>query len=138
MDHKNNHAGGGFLFGLLVGIALTLLFTTKKGRKILKTLTDEGLDRMSSLEDLFEKKIIEEDMDDDSEGGQEYIPTKKSASVASPMVSIPPTEAEMHESLATSGTSDQEQSFISPVSPDDISSTSTGRRFFRGVPKRSI
>lgn len=65
MDNKHAHGGGnGFLFGVLIGILIALLFTTKKGRKILKNLTDEGMDKFTSLEDLLEKRLKEEDSDD--------------------------------------------------------------------------
>lgn len=65
MDNKHAHGGGnGFLFGVLIGILIALLFTTKKGRKILKSLTEEGMDKFTSLEDLLEKRLKEEDTDD--------------------------------------------------------------------------
>ena len=62
MDHHNNNhnTGNGFLLGLMLGGVVTLLFTTKKGREILKELTDKGLDKFSELQDEFEEKIGEE------------------------------------------------------------------------------
>lgn len=64
MDKHHNNSGNGFLFGILIGVLITLLFTTKKGRRILKQVTDEGMDKITNLEDLFEKKLREEDTDD--------------------------------------------------------------------------
>lgn len=65
MGDKHAQSGGsGFLLGILIGVLITLLITTKKGRRILKTLTDEGMEKFSDLEELFEKKLKEEDVDD--------------------------------------------------------------------------
>lgn len=52
----------GFLVGVIVGAALVFLFATKKGRKIVKTLTEEGLEGVSGLQDLFEGDL--DDMDE--------------------------------------------------------------------------
>ncbi|HUD44946.1 MAG TPA: YtxH domain-containing protein [Patescibacteria group bacterium] len=53
MQQKNGSSLNGFLWGLIVGVALTLLFTTKKGRQILRSLTDEGLSKFSEVEDIL-------------------------------------------------------------------------------------
>lgn len=67
MDNKKQHHGGGnfnvFIFGVLVGVAATLLLTTKRGRKLLKVITDEGLERFGKFEDIvktMEKEAEEE------------------------------------------------------------------------------
>ena len=44
----------GFFLGLLMGAGLTLLFTTKKGKRIVKTLTEEGLEDLSKLQDIID------------------------------------------------------------------------------------
>ena len=62
MDNKekNHHSSlNGFIFGVLIGVVITLLITTKKGRRILRSLTDEGLEKVSRWEDLINKKIDE-------------------------------------------------------------------------------
>ncbi|KKR76684.1 MAG: hypothetical protein UU21_C0005G0010 [Candidatus Levybacteria bacterium GW2011_GWA2_40_8] len=59
----------GFLLGLIIGGGLTLLFTTKKGNKILKVVSEEGLEGLN--------KFIEEA----SESVDEYV-EKKEASPA--------------------------------------------------------
>lgn len=71
MDHHdNNHkSGNGFLAGLVVGGVATLLFTTKKGREIVKELTEKGLDKFSELQEKFEYETSElEELD-----GDDYI-----------------------------------------------------------------
>lgn len=59
MEKRNsNHTEGGgmngFFLGLLMGAGLTLLLTTEKGKKIVKTLTEEGLEDLSKLQDMVD------------------------------------------------------------------------------------
>src|SRR3990167_9649043 len=57
----------GFLFGLIVGGGLALLFTTKKGNKILKVVSEEGFEGLNkfieeaseSVDEYVEKKAVE-------------------------------------------------------------------------------
>ncbi|MBI4080262.1 MAG: YtxH domain-containing protein [Candidatus Levybacteria bacterium] len=75
-EHSNNWASG-FLIGVVVGIGLALLFTTKKGRKVLKVLTDEGFSRFSKWEDVMNN--LPEDDDEPVEaaaGNEESLPTE--------------------------------------------------------------
>lgn len=71
MENKNTHAGtgGGFLLGLLIGIMLTLLVTTKKGREILRDLMDRVISQVSELDHKMEKP----QMDEDEMPGDDYI-----------------------------------------------------------------
>lgn len=62
MENKRSHNGphNTFIFGVLVGVLIALLFTTKKGRKLLKVITEEGVDKLSHWEDIVdnvEKKV---------------------------------------------------------------------------------
>lgn len=50
-NDKNGGFGSGFLFGLIIGVAICLLFTTKKGRAILSELVENG---ERALEDFVE------------------------------------------------------------------------------------
>lgn len=68
MDKKNNSGGNGFnvfILGIFIGVLATLLLTTKKGRKILKVIIDEGTERISKWEDVIDslKTQVEEDVD---------------------------------------------------------------------------
>jgi len=48
MESKpNNHFGHGFLLGALAGATAYFLFGTKKGKKILKYVTEESIDTIS-------------------------------------------------------------------------------------------
>jgi hypothetical protein len=58
---NNNHKSegnffGGFMFGLLVGGLVVFLLATKKGKKILKAISEEGLDKVSDILEKTEKK----------------------------------------------------------------------------------
>ncbi len=58
MENKNPHHRGGnsFIFGVIVGALLATLLTTKKGRQILRDLTNLGLE------------ILEEFIEDHAQG----------------------------------------------------------------------
>lgn len=68
MDNKRNHdqnGGNSFLLGLMLGGLATLLFTTKRGREILKELTDKGVEKISELEKrLKEVEEVQEEEND--------------------------------------------------------------------------
>lgn len=72
MEHKNEHHGNSFIWGLLIGAIFATLLTTTKGRRILKDLTDLGLEL---FEDFIEEKTREtetvktrEDIEESEEG----------------------------------------------------------------------
>jgi hypothetical protein len=53
-NHNHNHGGNGFMMGAMIGAGLTLLFTTEKGRKILRELSEEGFSKLGEYVDLEE------------------------------------------------------------------------------------
>lgn len=62
MERNNSCSGGffnGFVLGFIVGAATVFLLATKKGKKLLKIITGEGLDKVSDLEELLEEKLEE-------------------------------------------------------------------------------
>jgi hypothetical protein len=68
-DRRNNFASG-FLLGFLFGIILTILFTTKKGRHILRMLASEGVEgvanlksRLQEAESITEEELFYDDME---------------------------------------------------------------------------
>ena len=76
MDNNNNptDASGqgnnflsGFLIGVLVGAAVVFLLATKKGRKLLKAISEEGIDNISNLLDEANKSGTSEKMLDKTE-----------------------------------------------------------------------
>lgn len=114
-EHSNNWASG-FLIGVVVGIGLALLFTTKKGRKILKVLTDEGFSRFSKWEDAM-GNIPE----DDEEFVEEVVGNDASSSID------PVKEEKETPKPLTNGNG---HAAIKRISTH-------GRRLFKGLPKRS-
>lgn len=106
MDENKSHASGGFLFGVVVGAILALLFTTKKGRQILRMLTDEGLNKFADLEDLLQEKV--HDMQDStSTEDSDYVAPEEREEVVKPMPQAKPepvaekkTEAHVSEEPA--------------------------------------
>jgi len=59
-DRSNNHqssSSNAFILGIIIGVGLALLFITKKGRKILKAITNEGMDKIERWEDVLYRKI---------------------------------------------------------------------------------
>lgn len=59
MDNNNNQGDGkffsGFLIGLLIGAAVVFLLATKRGKKLLKAISEDGIDNISNLLEKGEK-----------------------------------------------------------------------------------
>lgn len=60
--HHDHHTGGGFssglIFGAVLGAGAVFLLGTKGGRKILKTLTENGIDGLG-LQDFLDETFLE-------------------------------------------------------------------------------
>lgn len=63
--NDRNKSSNGFLFGMMVGGALVFLLGTKKGRQILKNLSEKGLDVLDDVSNIEE---LEEYMSGDFDG----------------------------------------------------------------------
>ena len=117
-DNKNNN---GFIFGFILGIAAALLLNTKKGRRILKTLVDQGIDRVSNWEDTI-KEIIEED--EDLFKADDFVPS-----------TIIDEDKKVIENI--SDRNENEIKVNTPASEPQPSIVKTAtRRFFKGIKKR--
>ena len=46
--HEERSKNSGFFLGFVLGMAAALLLSTKKGRRILKVLLDQGLDKIGN------------------------------------------------------------------------------------------
>lgn len=66
MDNNNggNKFLNGFLLGALIGAGAVFLLSSKKGKKILKTLSEEGLDNISDLLQ-EQEEVVENDEEDE-------------------------------------------------------------------------
>lgn len=61
MEKKEYH-GSGFVWGLLIGAALGGLVSTKKGRKIIKEVSEHGLEAIGNIVNVEEiEKAVRED-----------------------------------------------------------------------------
>lgn len=64
MENKNNIGGAGsiFLLGLLIGVLVTLLLTTKKGREIIKEFMDKTIKKISDLEKSVDSEKVKKEI----------------------------------------------------------------------------
>lgn len=70
-DNKNN---SGFVWGLLIGAAIGSLISTEKGRRIIKELSEHGIESIENLMDIEEIKNV---MDAGVEKGKEILNDEK-------------------------------------------------------------
>jgi hypothetical protein len=65
---KNSH---GFTWGMIVGGAVVLMLTTKRGRQILKDLTEGGIEGLEDYIDLEKIKALTSEFNDEDESEKE-------------------------------------------------------------------
>lgn len=147
MDRRSSHSGvNTFFFGILVGVALTLLITTKKGRKILKTLVEEGTDRISRWEEMLkelEESAVEEPIDEDEaeeeeEEEQEYVqPTERESVLEESPVPVQTFE-KIEKVVEVKEEKKPEEKKKEDVKEAKTESKpkSSSRRFFKGIRKK--
>ena len=64
--HHDNKFFSGFLIGLIIGAAAIFLLGTKRGKKILKTISEGGLENIvNALEEMEEEEITDQDFVED-------------------------------------------------------------------------
>jgi len=125
INHNDeNVKSSGFIVGFILGVAAALLLNSKKGRKILKLLMDQGIERLGNWEDVI-KDVIE--ADDDIIEGDDFVTT----STVDAKKEINPDIKEMPQVPN-----------IPPSSPNEDNKTAlmvkkATRRFFRGIKKKS-
>ncbi len=74
-DGRNN---SGFVWGLLIGAAIGSLISTEKGRRIIKELSEHGLDSIENLMDIDE---IKNAMDEGIVGGKQIFNVREKEEV---------------------------------------------------------
>ncbi len=113
---NNNNSGGGFAHGVLLGFilggGLVFLLGTSKGKKLLKTITEEGLEGIADLEDLVE---------DETETAEYKKPIRSAKRVEVPL------DIEEKEG--------GEESAVAHAPIEKVISTT--RRLFKGIPRRN-
>ncbi len=71
---ENKHSSGfmnGLLLGIIIGAALVFFLGTKKGKELLRTITEEGLEDFSELGEYFTENMDEEEMESSSDAPSE-------------------------------------------------------------------
>lgn len=87
MENNNPSAGSGrgnnflsgFLLGALVGAGIVFLFGTKKGKKILKAISEEGEGKISNILNKIENSVDLEDEFEDEEKIETIAPKREIA-----------------------------------------------------------
>ena len=85
---NNNHGNkffDGFLWGAIIGGGLVFLLGTKKGKKILKMIAEEGAEGLS---DILEAQMDEADLEEDGEEieDEEDLPARKAGAPEEPLL----------------------------------------------------
>lgn len=106
--NKGSSFSHGFLIGLVVGAALVFFLGTKKGRKLLRTISEEGLEGIFNLEEFMGE---DEDQEEAGKGS-----------------SMTHDTSEEHSS---------EESYGNGATPDHNPKPTIHRRLFKGIPRKS-
>lgn len=82
MENNNPNDGGskflnGFILGAIIGGGIVFLLGTKKGKQILKSISEDGLDNISEFID--QQGQVKEDLDDEEvqESNDNLSPTSQ-------------------------------------------------------------
>lgn len=124
MNNRGGSFFAGFLWGIIIGAALVFFLGTKKGKRLLKIISEEGLELSEILgaDDL--EDIIEED---------EYVaPKKKTKNSVQTKESIRQAQDELVEEPSEITEESQVKSNGSSIKKI----ASSGRRFFRGIKRK--
>lgn len=114
MNSKGGGFFSGFLWGMIIGVALVFLLGTKKGKRLLKVISEEGLE----LSELLGADGLEEFEEE--------------------VVQKPPKKKSVQKSLKTEEQSEVVEEPKHTGNGSVIKKiTSPARRFFRGIPKRN-
>lgn len=142
MERRNNSGGSSpaFFIGIIIGVLVTLLLSTKKGRKILKVLVDEGVERVSKWEDIVDslKTQVEEDIELEQEPimGEEVVQieeTKEPEGAEGTVAKIETQEEAKEEPPLHAAVAEKKES----KDPEVEVKPKKKSRFFKRSPKKS-
>lgn len=92
MEQKQHSSGflNGLLLGFVLGAGLVLLLTTKKGKQVLRTISEDGLDSITDWDELYKKleKALSEPED------QQPAPKVEPKLIATPVIKPDPETVE--------------------------------------------
>jgi gas vesicle protein len=75
-NNKSNNFVSGFLIGALVGAAIVFFLGTEKGKKLLKMIADEGMEKVKDVMEKTDKAELEEVYEEEPEFNKE-IPSRE-------------------------------------------------------------
>lgn len=143
-NNSSSHFGSGFFIGSLIGAGAVFLLGTKKGKKLLKALTEEGLDSISEMSGVFEE--IE---DEDGAVHQKISPKKIEKKIvkkinqikkSEPVKNISEKIEEIKELDVISDISDKLEPALDKVEDqaEDIKSkvSKKAKRLFKGIKRK--
>lgn len=126
MEKKSEQQGiglsNGFLLGVVVGVIITLLVTTQRGKRILKLITEEGMSKLSDWENVVTDMV---DVYEAKPKESEELP-----------VALSEDDLEEIEKEELQAEEEIRQVEIKNVAKKEIIKPS--KRFFKGIHKRSI
>jgi hypothetical protein len=67
-QHRHHEGGGfmnGFLLGAIIGAAVVYFLFTEKGKKMLKTVTEEGIEGFGDIKDLIQEEMDEDEYEEE-------------------------------------------------------------------------
>lgn len=76
-NRSNNNFFSGFLLGTLIGAAIALLLVTKKGKKILKAISEEGEGKISNILNKIEKSVDLEEVELEGDDIETVVPKRE-------------------------------------------------------------
>lgn len=80
---QHHHSSGGFMnglvLGILIGAGLVFLFCTKRGKQVLKAITENGVESFSDLTDILQNTEFEDEEEFPQDG--EVVTPKKATTV---------------------------------------------------------
>ena len=115
-SEHTNHSSNGFLLGMAMGGALVALFTTQKGREILRELSEKGLSTLENLEERAKEVKIEDPL--------EEVFEEEMDDTAAPLPAPPQIEHEIENAINP------------PEDPAHPTTQHKVRRFFKGAKKK--
>lgn len=119
-NHNHQHANGsGFLLGVIVGVLITLLFTTKRGRIIFKEILEKGVEKFSNLEELMKESSMLDEEDIDEAEGEDFIPSVPTTQPALPEKKVveQTQEEKIEPKQAKESTTSKQEEETAPATP---------------------
>lgn len=127
MENNNGRSSAflnGFLWGVVLGAGVVFFFGTKKGKKILRNISEQGSEVFSGLEDYIEEEEDDYDPTAHSAGSGQAVSGQEEDFEGSK-----PQSKSVHKESSNGEAKPQAQSLLEKTK-------TTGKRFFKGIRKK--